>query len=45
MLGTQLDKAKTELKLSCSVKDVRKIETGFELILEENNTQTNVENT
>ena len=43
MLGTQLDKAKTELKLSCSVKDVRKIETGFELTLEENNTQTNVE--
>ena len=42
MLCTQLDKAKTELRLSCSVKDLRKIETGFELTLEQSGKQTNV---
>jgi predicted Rossmann fold flavoprotein len=43
MLKNQLDKAKTELRLSCSVKDLRKIESGFELILEQSGTQTIVQ--
>ena len=42
MLRTQMDQVKTDLRLSCSVLDLRKMESGFELTLEQSGTHTTV---
>jgi hypothetical protein len=42
MLRTQMDQVKTDLRLSCSVVDLRKMESGFELTLEQSGTHTTV---